>query len=445
MHMNYLLFISFLLNLSIGIFVFFKHPRNFTHRFFALIAWCLAFWCLVLFLRLYFINNIFFYKLTFATPFILPTLFLHFSYIFPTKIPYSGLWRIFYWLTGVSIFILWPWSVESLDQFGNRQDGIVTKVFVVYMIVFTLLTVKNFWKQYANSDDAAKVQLHYFLIGFICMFLVSSITNGVLPLYGMRDLYICGPLSSSFFVACTMYAVLMYRFFNIDIALHKRMIRVAYIIGVGFAFAVVFAGIQMLNLVFTIQIIFYTFLCVTYYVCIKFGIRCLDPHLFFEHLGPAVTVLNKVIHENIRPYIQDIEKKLHIWCEEAAVQCKESYILSRENYVFEELSASKNIHAEDPKAMSLYFLRDIVYTLSQLSLMRGRYNKALLDYMLAIDANALLVLRAGSSVIGFVFVKMHASVNYARLETCAAQASIEFEQILSLKESLFAVENSKQN
>ncbi|MCW1948919.1 MAG: hypothetical protein KIH89_000505, partial [Candidatus Shapirobacteria bacterium] len=165
--MHYLLLLPFFANVIVAIFIFGKNPRNTTHCFFALISLCLGLWSFTLFLRTYFLENIFFYKIVFITPFILPTLFLHFSYIFPRKIKYSPLWRRVYWLTGTVIFLMWPWSVQYVDQFGHRKDGLITKIFVVYMVVFTLNTIKNFWQQHKEANKIEKNQLKFFLSGFL--------------------------------------------------------------------------------------------------------------------------------------------------------------------------------------------------------------------------------------------------------------------------------------
>src|SRR3989339_1461386 len=87
--MNYyilFLFVASLINISFGLLTYFKNRESQINVLFSLIAYCLSFWGLFLALTIGYLDTKWaeiFNKLIFLGPFILPSIFIKFSHIFP--------------------------------------------------------------------------------------------------------------------------------------------------------------------------------------------------------------------------------------------------------------------------------------------------------------------------------------------------------------------------
>ncbi len=239
-----------------------------------------------------------------------------------------------------------------------------------------------------------------------------------------------------------MYAILMYRFFGINITVHKRVVFGAYFSAISTLCSSVFIYFYTLNYNLGFKFIFGILFFILNYAFLRCGKRWIDSHLFFDHLGSEMTTLDMIMDDYIFPHTQELKDKLHIQCKAKGLQYKEGYILRREHYSYQNIGLSHGIHADSAMVMALYFLQNNLLKFSELSLMRGRYNKALMHHMRNIDADALMIVRQGNVVLGFVFGQLDLGVDHASLNTFASEVAVDFQNILSLKESLFAVENN---
>ncbi len=91
--------------------------------------------------------------------------------------------------------------------------------------------------------------------------------------------------------------------------------------------------------------------------------------------------------------------------------------------------------------MNFYFQNGNVLLKKRALMTRGKYAANLVKYMS--DSDAVIILRDENAVVGFIFITTTDTASIDSLNDAGVLLAKELSNLLSLKESLFAVENSR--
>jgi len=202
-----ILLIPIIINLGLGIFIFFTNPRNNSNRLFSFILFLISFWSItfLLFLRLKDPNlALVFRRLTPIGSSLIAGFLLYFSLIFPEseKKP-SFLWKFICFVPGIffavaSIFsplMITSYTIENpkFPFIGHPNLGILYDFFTVYLISYFIAFSYNLYKKYLSYSGNEKRQLFYILTGVgITIFLAAFITL-IMPIFGIIKFFTIAP------------------------------------------------------------------------------------------------------------------------------------------------------------------------------------------------------------------------------------------------------------
>jgi len=170
--------------------------------------------------------------------FFLPLFFVSayfFSIYFPKKEKFPrvlGLLNKLYLILGISIAILslfTPLIIKGTKKTEWGTDLILGSLFpLFYIFGFTwIIPIILLIKKFFYLSHIEKLQMKYFLIGFVTFFLLNIIFNAILPqIRGTYEYYWFGNLSIIFFLGFTGYAIIAKHLFGIEVILTEILVGV---------------------------------------------------------------------------------------------------------------------------------------------------------------------------------------------------------------------------
>ncbi len=226
---NIILFLTFLTNTALGLFVFLKrHPQKRTNISFTIISWALALWNLSV-LMIYLFRDplwrLFWVRMSFVASSISPLGFLIFSLFFPKEKRIISDLKLF--LISVPALVFIPMSFTKLMVRFVQWDilasnyGPIHSIFGVY--VFAMVSGGLFFliKSYKDSIGLERLQIKYCLLGMFISSVLAITANLIVPVFGTSKLSNLGPSSTIVMVSFITYAILKYRLMDINIVLKK--------------------------------------------------------------------------------------------------------------------------------------------------------------------------------------------------------------------------------
>lgn len=252
--MNYpiestILFITFLINFSLAIFVFVKNPRKKVNIVFSLLTLFIAIWNFLNLLSFIFTKEetvYFFTQWALGAVLFIPSLLLYFTIIFPKEI------RIPKWLAVIIFipgFILLPFIPTKYNLVGfsgepfgtNFIPGPLYIYYSIYFILFIFAALGILIWKYKKEKGVARMQIRYIFLGSFITAAAGITTNAILPLIWSANLNIYGTPAAIFFGVCSAYAILKYRLMDIRLVIKKSIfyfIALSILVIVAIIFAV---------------------------------------------------------------------------------------------------------------------------------------------------------------------------------------------------------------
>ena len=226
---NLLIATATLINLSLGVLVYYKRSKKPSAVWFGLLAFVLAVWCgSILGARIVASPKqaVIWVKLIYATGLLIPTIFFYFANLFPriedkpsklikliAFVP-TGIFLLFILFTNCTIGdVVIPLEGEKIVRFGFCYPFYLLFMLGYFSGAFYLLT-----RNYLRSKDITRIQLRYVLLGTGLATLIALATNLILPTLGYFTLgWTIGPLSTVLMALFITYAILRHHLLDLKV------------------------------------------------------------------------------------------------------------------------------------------------------------------------------------------------------------------------------------
>jgi signal transduction histidine kinase len=223
------LIIAFLVNVGLGLLVYFKEsPHRRINISFSILAWASAGWVISVFMIYLFEQDflkLFCVRMGFVFSSIIPSSFLYFSLIFPKqqrvvaplKLLLIDAFTVIF--AALSLTKLLVHSVQWETMVANY--GPAHPFFAVYMVVFLFIGLLFLIKTYKNSVGIYRLQIKYCFLGMLFSSVFAVTTNLFFPLLGTSKYSAIGPSFTMIMVGFTTYSIAKHRLMDINIVLKK--------------------------------------------------------------------------------------------------------------------------------------------------------------------------------------------------------------------------------
>ncbi|MBI5399499.1 PAS domain S-box protein [Candidatus Saganbacteria bacterium] len=225
-----LTFYAVLANVVLGLMVLFDNPRHELNRSFTLLTWAIAFWSFCIYMLNTSEQILFWGRLAFIGPAIIPVAFLHFSWLFPRR-----RWRISrmtFWsflAPGLLMILLSPSSL-IIERVISAPSGLILvrgpvyQLFILYVIVYLGLGTLELIRKFRLMAGAQRSQLGYVFLGFACSLAPFCLTNLILPFFGITAFSGFGPFFTLFLVGFVSYALIKQRLTSVEVILQQSAV-----------------------------------------------------------------------------------------------------------------------------------------------------------------------------------------------------------------------------
>jgi len=196
--------------------------------------------------------QIFWHKFTWVGVLILPA-YLNFIYYFTGKTKHIKLKSFFWYSTALMIFCLaltTPYFVKSIEteyDYFHITPGTLEPFGRFYVLLAIILGLTSLIKEYFSRRGFRRLQIKYFILGFIVYNVGGLIFSGILPLIQKKAVYFdITAFFSFFFVVLTYYAIFRYRLMNIQFFLGRTAVYIfTFFAEMAIAFLVIFLNNQL--------------------------------------------------------------------------------------------------------------------------------------------------------------------------------------------------------
>jgi len=222
---NIILILIAFVNFVLGYFILSKSFKNkisivYSLNILSIIGWIFG---MVLYRSALPENSLFWCIVLYVSATIIPSIFLYFTYIFPSQ-KEGHIWQRNILIFGINIFIiiltLYPGLiVEGVNTgMGFEKQIIFTPYYLVYFLYiagYFLFAFFRLFKKYFNEAGAEKTQIIFVLFGVILSSGIAFITNLIMPWIGVFYLNWLGQVATILMVIFTAYAITKYHLFDI--------------------------------------------------------------------------------------------------------------------------------------------------------------------------------------------------------------------------------------
>lgn len=260
-----ILFITFLCNLTVGIYVSWKCIDKKLGIIFGLLCLQLALWNFDVLLHSTVVNDqlaLFFTRLALLTVLFAPSTFLYFTKVFIEEKIFS-LRKLLYFFLPVLMFpfIFTSYNIKGFSGaplFRNFILGELYMVYGVYLAIFIGWGVIKLIKFYnTTSNLIRRNQAQYIVLGILITASIGITTNIILPLLGIKNYNVYGTSASIILAMSSGYAITRYRLFDIKFIAQKWLLEAVAIVSaitlalvIAYVLTVIFS--QQSQLLFTI-------------------------------------------------------------------------------------------------------------------------------------------------------------------------------------------------
>ncbi|MBI3626496.1 ATP-binding protein [Candidatus Uhrbacteria bacterium] len=227
----FLLLLSLLINVSLALFVLSRNYKNLSNISFAALVLNVAAWTGSIAGILITGNLYLWVRLSFVFGSALSGIFLIFALLFAPK----PRWRLGYWallilpafFVAVSIYDI-TLLIKGVTIVGSSvqptASGQLYPMLVLYGTSYTLAGLVIMFKRLRKATGLFRVQMKYALLGIAGFAVIATLTNLILPYFGINEFNGLGPLSSLIMVSAITYTMIRYRFLDIKIVVETVLV-----------------------------------------------------------------------------------------------------------------------------------------------------------------------------------------------------------------------------
>ena len=224
-----LLFFTFLVNGGMGFLVFFRpSPHRRVNLSFAFFSWASAAWILAV-LMIYLVQDplqkVFWVRMSFVGPSVIPATFLSFAFLFPREERKLTPARFVLFCFPSVLFLalsFTPFMVTSVDwKTLTSAYGVAHSFFFIYFILAMGGGILFLIQSYRRSVGLQRTQIKYCFLGIFLTFIPAITLNLILPRLGTSRLSSLGPSSTLIMVSFITYSIVRHRLMDINIVLQK--------------------------------------------------------------------------------------------------------------------------------------------------------------------------------------------------------------------------------
>ncbi|MDO9533980.1 MAG: ATP-binding protein [Bacillota bacterium] len=246
----WLLGLTAVVNVVIGVVVFRKAPHTLLNRLFLgsslnVSAWTLT--VMVIFIKVDYDSLLFWIRASHAVSAIIPWFVYALVDVFNDEKAYPNKKVIIMFIFSLILAVLsfTPAIIPGIAEPLVNKETLYGPLFPAYAIYFggaMIYTIYILFRQLRVSRGLSRYQIRYFIGGILVSYLLGNLSNLFLPLLGITaiDLRPFGPVFTLIMLISISYAIVKYRLMDIRLAIRKVL---AYIITI-----VILAGIYVLIL-----------------------------------------------------------------------------------------------------------------------------------------------------------------------------------------------------
>ncbi len=219
----------FLLNVGLGLLIYLKKsPHKRVNVAFSIFSWASAGW--ILSVLMFFLAEdarwrLFWARMSFVGPSIIPAAFFYFSTVFPSERRNISTYNLLFLAIVSSIFVIlsiFGFIVHSVQPDRLTLNyGTAHKFFSIYFILFMCGGIFFLIRSFKKSMGLERIQIKYCFLGIFLTFIPSITLNLILPSIGISRYNRLGPSSTLIMVSFLTYAILKHRLMDINIVLKK--------------------------------------------------------------------------------------------------------------------------------------------------------------------------------------------------------------------------------
>lgn len=225
-------FLVVLLSFLLGFFLIFTSTNKPERRVFGIFAIAVSLWIFTTFLvdhsksqKLAFLLS----KLVFVGPITIPSLLVHFSYLFPKRQKISLRYIFFFYLSSALLLLMVPStllvsSIKQQAELTTFSYGLAYPIFVIHFIGLMLFFFFRVIRSYKKATGISRLQIRYLLLGILIAAILSATTNIFFPIIGIQNLSIIGADSVIILLALTGYSIVKHRLLDIRLIVTRSLI-----------------------------------------------------------------------------------------------------------------------------------------------------------------------------------------------------------------------------
>ncbi len=231
---NIIIFIVGFISFVYGLIVYSQNPKDRSSLFFFFLVLSVTFWSfsMVVF-RSIETDSSLWARLLYTSASLIPFFFLFFSFSFPkkekkVKMPNKIL------LASLSLLIFLASIIPGVliegvnpVEFGENKiifNSFSYAVYIIYFSIYFILAYSTLFKKYFSSKGILREQIGYIMFGTLATVSIGTVTNLLMPFFGLFYLNWLGQISVVFMVISVAYAISKYQLFDVKIILTEALI-----------------------------------------------------------------------------------------------------------------------------------------------------------------------------------------------------------------------------
>ncbi len=231
---NILISFIALINLFLGIIVYWKREKNYPALWFSFLAYSLVTWCISI-IGYRMADNVeqatILAKLVYGSALLIPTTFFYFTNIFPHDYrprKFIKIFTIISLLLFLAITLFTSYVVEDVEILAGGEKVVHFSLgylfFIFFFIGYFIAAFGLLIRSYRISTGIVKAQIYYVLFGALLATIVGTTTNLLLPTLEYFGVIWVGPVSTIIMATFIAYAISRYQLMDIKVILTEILV-----------------------------------------------------------------------------------------------------------------------------------------------------------------------------------------------------------------------------
>ena len=293
---KWLLGLTVVANLILGILTFKKAPKTLLNRLFLGFASSASLWAfavLVITIKKDYSSLLFWIRFSHAVAAITPWLVYALVDAFQSekKFPYKKIIIMFVFSLTLAVLSFTPLIVSGIQFPVESKELLYGPLFPLYALFFSgvaIYAIYNLARQLRVAKGITRYQLRFFIGGILISFIMGVLSNLFLPMLGVRaiDLRSFGPVFTFVMIFSISYAIVRYRLMDIRMAMRKIMAYALAVVLLASAYIILMLVMKNFRIHLESNIYPFTFLLVilvaVFFQPLKDKCRQLVDHFFYR-------------------------------------------------------------------------------------------------------------------------------------------------------------------